>query len=371
MPELAQVFQRHGPRYLKHFGKRMLPGHRRALEDISRCRTEPLGGHVFECDHCGSRHYAYHSCKNRSCPKCCGADTSRWLEKRRGQLLPVTYFHLVFTLPAGLRELVRAHQKVLLGVLMRAAASSLLTLARDPRYVGGTIGILCVLHTWTRAMVYHPHVHCLVPAGALAPDTASWNHARRGFLVPVQALSEIFRARFLAMARKALPGLAFPDTLFERRWVVYAKPAVQGADKVLRYLARYVHRIAIVNSRIVGVTRETVTFRYKDSRNRCWKTMTLAALEFMRRFLQHVLPRGFHKVRGYGLLAPANRSLLFKAQQLLVQELADPDKTGASPCSDCPKPAQPEPRICPDCSIGHLILIARLLPQKRAPPCQA
>jgi hypothetical protein len=295
MPEIADIFRRYGAEYRERFGGAMLPGHQRALRDLADCRTESFGGHLAVCDHCGTWRYSYHSCRNRSCPKCHGNDTDRWLNERRRELLPIPYFHLVFTVPKELHGIFRSHQRVLYAILIRAAASSLMTLARDPRYVGGTIAVLCVLHTWTRAMVYHPHVHCLVPGGGLSDEGRSWLAARKRFLVPVRALSKIFRAKFMKLARRALPDQVFPESVWHTPWVVYSKPTIHGAEKVLMYLARYVHRIAITNNRILFVTDNTVTFRYKDSRKRRWNIMTLPAPEFMRRFLQHVLPRGFHK----------------------------------------------------------------------------
>jgi hypothetical protein len=295
MPELAEVFRQFAPRYLKRFQDRMLPSHIRALRDISACRTEALGGHVFQCDECATLHYAYHSCKNRHCPKCHGTDTRNWLEKWREKLLPVLYFHIVFTLPKEPREIVRAHQKVLLGILCRAAAYSLMKLASDPHFVGGAIGILAVVHTWTRAMVYHPHAHLLATGGGILPDGTRWLSARRGFLVPVTALSKIFRAKFMELARSALPGVIFPKSPWSKEWVVYTKPTVYGTEKVLSYLARYVHRVAITNGRIISIENGRIQFRYKDSREKIWKTISLEAMEFIRRLLQHVLPRGFHK----------------------------------------------------------------------------
>lgn len=211
MVELADIVGRHGEAYLSRFGNQILPSHRRALSDIADCRTATLGGRLFSCTSCGHQHYAYHSCNNRSCPKCSGARTGRWLAKREDDLLPVSYFHVVFTLPEPWRERVRSHQKQLLPLLMRAAAQSLLTLGADPRYLDGELGLLCVLHTWTRTLVYHPHVHCLVPAGALSRDDA-WKPARKGFCCPVRALSRLFRGKFPAWGNQLLPREECPPT---------------------------------------------------------------------------------------------------------------------------------------------------------------
>lgn len=280
------------------------------MADLAACRTEALGGQMYRCDRCGHAHPTYHSCRNRSCPKCHRTDTRRWLRHREQELLPVGHFHLIFTLPPALHRIVRSHQRILHAVLMNAAAHALMTLARDPKFLGARIGILAVLHTWGGALNHHPHVHFLVPAGGLSPDGSRWIPSRKHYLVPVQALSILFRARFMALARKALPQLRFPQSLWQTPWVVHCKPAIQGPHRVIQYLARYVHRIAITNRRILSTDERTVTFRYKDSRHQRWKTMTLDAQEFLRRFLQHVLPRGAHKVRYYGLLSPYHHHLL-------------------------------------------------------------
>ena len=292
MPGVTEVVRQFGPAYRARHDAAMLPSHRRALRDLTACRTPALGGQVHCCDSCGYEHYVYHSCRNRSCAQCHGAATADWLAAREAELLPVPHFHVVFTLPATLRDLVRAHQRVLLAALMTTAADSLQALAADPHYVGGTLGILAVLHTWTRALVYHPHVHCLVPAGALAPDGTTWRPARGNFLVPVRALSVRFRARFLARVKAALPDITIPPAVWQTPWVVYCKPTVQGSAQVLHYLARYVHRVAITDARICAITTDQVTFAYKDAHAPTWRRMTLRGEEFLRRFLQHVLPPG-------------------------------------------------------------------------------
>ncbi|MGH2671216.1 MAG: IS91 family transposase, partial [bacterium] len=290
MPSVAAVVRRFGAAYLARYHAAMLPSHRRALRDLAACRTAALGGHVTQCDACGAEHYVFHSCRNRSCPTCHGTVTAIWLAAREAELLPVPYFHVVFTLPSALRDVVRSHQRVLLHALMTTAAEAWQALARDPHYVGGTLGILAVLHTWTRALIYHPHVHCLVPAGALAPIAAApnasghtlpWRPARGTFLVPVRALSVRFRARFLARLRRVLPNVTVPPQVWQQPWVVYCKPTVQGSALVLRYLARYVHRVAISDARIRTSTAEQVTFTYKDAERQQWRTMTLSGMEFL------------------------------------------------------------------------------------------
>lgn len=360
MPELANIFRRYGPEYIARFGKNILPSHRRALHDIVDCRTEALGGHVMKCGHCQALDYSYHSCKNRSCPKCHGNDTQRWLRKRRTELLDTVYFHVVFTLPAEMREIVRSHQEVLYSILMRAAAHALLKLAADPKYVGAKIGMLAVLHTWTNTLSFHPHCHFLVPGIGVHSDRKSWLSSRKNFLVPVKALSPIFRAKFMKMAQDALPFIQFPAAVWKKEWVVYAKPSVQGSDKVLQYLARYVHRIAITSNRIQAIENDQVTFRYKqrrqqkENRQSPWKTMTLPAIQFMARFLQHVLPQGLHKVRYYGIWSPANRDLLKQFQQMQSE-----GKSGDAPVAEAEENGRAlrQTGQCRFCGLGLMILI--------------
>lgn len=365
MPNITDIFRTYGPSYRDQFGQRLLPTHRRTIQDITDCRTEVMGGHVFVCNHCKQLRYAYHSCKNRSCPTCHESDRKVWLEKRRQERLPVPYFHAVFTLPKELHEIIRSNQKIGYAILMEAAAISLMKLAADSRYVGGKIGMLSILHTWTRALVYHPHVHCLIPAGGLSPDRRYWMEARKNYLVPVKALSEIFRATFMALIRRKLPHVFFPQSLWEKSWGVYCKSSGHTADKTLAYLARYVHQTAITNSRILHAENGKITFRYKDSREHRWKTMTLDASEFMRRFLQHVLPPGFHKVRYYGLLSPRNRQYLDRIRQTLNQNAPVQKQEPQEP----PKhKSNPYFQLCPFCQKGTLIPIMVIPRQWRGPP---
>jgi hypothetical protein len=242
-------------------------------------------------------------------------------------------------------------------------------LAADEKYVGGQIGLLCVLHTWTRAMAWHPHIHCLVPGIGLSKDGQSRFPAGRNYLVPVAALSRIFRAKFMSLARKALPDVTFPESVWKSDWVVYSKPAAQGADKVLTYLARYVHRIVITNNRILSFQNGDVTFCYKDSQEHRWRTMTLPAAEFMRRFLQHILPKGFHKVRHYGLLHPANREKLKRLQETLNPPVESDTETEDKEIAKTTKAITRIARLrCPRCHNGFMVLVSILLPKRRAPP---
>jgi hypothetical protein len=269
-------------------------------------------------------------------------------------LLPVPYYHVVFTLPAELRRIVRSHQRALVSVLFRAAFESLQALCADPRFVGGKIGALAVLHTWTRTLEWHPHVHMLVPGGALAPDGRTWlpvRRRRKRYLVPIKALSKHFRGRFLHLARRALPGVAFPHVPWGKNWVVFAKPVVQGADKVLDYLGRYIHRTAIGDKALVACDDHSVTFRYRNSRSHQRRVMTLPAHEFLRRFLQHVPPQGMHRVRAFGLLHPRDRPTLRQLQLLLAPQEA-PEPTDVE---------QKRPRLrCTHCINAPLRLIRRL-----------
>jgi hypothetical protein len=367
MPGVADAVRQFGPAYRARYGAAMPASHRRALRDLTACRTPALGGQVHGCDTCGYEHYVYHSCRHRSCAQCHGAATADWLAAREGELLPVPYFHVVFTLPAALRDLARAHQRACLAALMTTAAESLQALAADPHYVGGTLGILAVLHTWTRALIYHPHVHCLVPAGALAPDGVTWRPARDDFLVPVRALSVRFRARFLARVKAALPDVAIPAAVWQTPWVVYCKPSVHGSAAVLRYLARYVHRAAITDARVIAVTDTHVTFSYKDARAHQWRRMTLGGEEFLRRFLQHVLPPGFHKVRYYGLWAPAAQPTRLRLQHQLGSPLeAVPPNAVADVAVVAPSRAAGALPPCPKCAAGTLHLVRRLAPCRGA-----
>lgn len=327
-----------------------------------------MGGHLYHCDRCGHPQYAYHSCKNRSCPKCQTDQTEAWLEQRRQELLDVPHFHLVFTLPQELHGIVRQHQRKMYGVLMKAAASSLMKLAADPRYVGGRLAIMAVLHTWTRTLGFHPHAHLLVPAGGVTKE-GCWVRARKDYLVPVKALSVIFRATFLKMARQALPGEKIPEVPWSKSWWIDCRPTVQGTEKVLQYLARYMFKTAFSNRRLISIDGGQVTFRYQKCGERRWRIMRLPAHEFIRRFLQHVLPRGTHKIRYYGLWNPSNRPLLRRVQ-LLVGASQIPTATQEATSDDrvvsADEPCQPR-RTCPLCRQGILVF-TKIMPRQPRPP---
>lgn len=369
MPELAEVFARYGPAYLERYGSAMLPSHRRAMQDILRCRTEAMGGQVFCCNRCGHPHYVYHSCRNRSCPKCHGEQTQAWLAQRRQELLPVGYFHLVFTVPQELRACLRSQQTELYSLFMQAAAQATLKLTADPHYVGGLVGILAVLHTWGRTLGYHPHLHCLVTGGGFDRQTQEWRSARPDYLVPVKALSRMVRDTFKDLLGPRLQSFNIPASVWQVPWNVNCQPVRNSIENVLNYLGRYVHRIAITNRRILDIDNGQVTFEYQDTADQQWKQMSLDAEEFIRRFLQHVLPQSFHKVRYYGLWAPGHRPLRRRLQLLL----ATPEHSSPSPAlpaSPTPEaPPDPEPLwTCPYCGQGQLLFTGLLPRRGRAPP---
>lgn len=311
MPTINEIVRRFGPAYLDRYGSAMLPSHRVALKALSECRTEKMGSHDQVCLDCGHVQKVFHSCKNRSCPLCFHKQTQNWLQVQEKRLLPVHYFHLVFTLPSQLRRIVRRHQKVLYPVLFKAAVTSLQSLAADKRYVGGQLGIMAVLHTWGGGMVYHPHLHLFVPGCGITPE-GEVHLSRKRYLVPVRALSKKFRGCFLSMARKAVPQENFSAAGDIKKWNVYAKPVkIDRTRRVLEYLGRYLHRIAISNSAIIGVNGEQITFRYKKTsrtgKRSTRETMNLHSMEFLRRFFQHVLPKGMAKIRYYGFLSSSSK----------------------------------------------------------------
>ena len=368
MLEVADIVRLHGAAYREQYGNTLNPDRKRALRDIAACRTPFFGGHVYQCDHCQEKVFSYHSCRNRSCPACHQSQTERWFSQQRQRLLPCSYFLVTFTLPAQLRPLARSHPKKIYGLLMKAAADALQKLVRDPRYVGARIGALAVLHTWTRAMLFHPHVHMLVTAGGVAQDDDSWvNSKHPRFLVPDPALSEIFRAKFCAGLKKAGLLRFVPTAVWKIRWVVHSQHAGRG-DKVLQYLGRYIFRIAIANSRLESLDNGIVGFRYRDNKTQQMRHVQLPATEFIHRFLQHVLPKGATKVRYYGLFSPACRSRLDRARQLLPS----PPLQATPAVSTSEETALPHststPHRCPYCHAGTLVLIETLSPQRSRSP---
>lgn len=383
--EVADILNRHGEAYLARH--RLSRGQLKVMGAIRACRTAALGGHVMRCSDCDHPTIAYNSCRNRHCPRCQGAAAKDWLADRQADLLPVPYYHLVFTLPAPIAAIAFQNKAEVYGLLFRAAAETLATIAIDPRHLGGRIGFISVLHTWGSAMTHHPHLHIIAPGGGLSPDGARWISCRPGFFLPVRVLSRLFRRLFLegltalhAAGRLAFHGdlgpfaeadafVAMLAPLRRADWVVYAKRPFGGPEAVLAYLARYTHRVAIANSRLVAMDRHGVTFRWKDYRARssgkAWrKTMTLTAHEFIRRFLLHVLPDGFHRIRHYGLLASSGRAgTIARIRQIIAA--ATPATTTADREAEISveqsDPVDERRPPCPCCG-GRMILVERFAP---------
>jgi Putative transposase/Transposase zinc-binding domain len=329
--ELADIFRTYGPAYRAQFSDRLLPSHRAAMWAIEHCRTEALGGHVYTCPDCDQTIYQYHSCRNRHCPKCQNEQAQHWLEQQRDLLLPVPYFMLTFTLPAPLRPIARSHQTLIYDLLFRTSAAATQHLAADPRFVGGQLGLVGVLHTWGRTLTYHPHVHYLIPAGGLAADQ-TWHSTPSDFLLPVKALSPIFRARFRDALRPTEIFDRIPTSVWQSDWVVHCQPVGNG-ETAFKYLAPYIFRVAISNSRILKLENDQVTFRYRATGTGQPELCTLAVQEFIHRFLQHVLPKSFVKVRYYGFLSAGHRAQLTAIRQQL----------GASPTGPTSSPATADP----------------------------
>jgi hypothetical protein len=294
----------------------MPANHLKAMFDIERCRTEAMGGQVYYCEHCDERHYSYRSCQNRHCPKCQNERANQWLEQQQELLLPVDHFMVTFTLPAELRAVARSNQQEVYNILFRTSAAALQELAFDPRFVGGQIGLVGVLHTWGRDQSYHPHIHYLVPGGGMSVDGQKWLPSRANFLVHVKPLGRLFRAKFRAELKKTELFEQVSAGVWQKEWVVHSK-AVNNGQAALKYLAPYIFRVAISNGRLVKLADDKVTFRYQEHKSGKTKYCTLPAEEFIRRFLQHVLPKSFIKVRYYGLFSPSQRPLLKQARQLL------------------------------------------------------
>jgi hypothetical protein len=381
--EVADIFRTSGPAYRSAHAGHLSLHQLKVMSAIENCRTAALGGHVEACEDCGHWRVAYNSCRNRHCPKCQGAAARTWLAEREADLLPVGYFHVVFTLPAEVADIAFQNKAAAYDLLFRAASETMLTIAADPKHLGARIGITAVLHTWGSALAHHPHVHLIVPGGGIALDGRRWISSRPAFILPVRVLGKLFRRLFLTrlIALHDAGRLAFFGAMAhlgdrrtflrhlspvrKKRWIVYAKAPFAGPEAVLAYLSRYTHRVAISNRRLIGFDEAGVTFSYKDYRrsgpNR-QRVMTLAVDEFIRRFLLHVLPRGFHRIRHYGLLAGAAR----KASLALARALLDV----APPLHDdiLEEPRDPRPP-CPCCG-GQMIIVETFARwcQPRAPP---
>jgi hypothetical protein len=379
--EVADIFRGHGPAWRRANAGHVSLGQLKVMSAIENCRTAALGGHVARCEDCAYTSIAYNSCRNRHCPKCQGASAKEWLADREADLLPVPYYHVVFTLPAAIADIAYQNKAVIYDLLFKASAETLITIAADPKHLGARIGITSVLHSWGSTMTHHPHVHMIVPGGGISLDGQHWVACRPGFFLPVRVLSRLFRRLLLEKliaAHKAghlkffgghvalADAQAFAAYLAPLRraeWVVYAKRPFGGPQAVLAYLSRYTHRVAIANSRLVACDRANVTFRWKDYRaDGRQKVMTLSTGEFIRRFLIHVLPQAFHRIRHYGLFASATRAdNIARARRLLDVPAAQPE-AGDTNCAQTNEPlAQP----CPGCG-GRMIIIERF--QRGASP---
>jgi hypothetical protein len=374
MPTIQDVVWQHGDAYLHAYGDTVLPSHRRALRAIAMCKTGALGGHQYQCQSCGYLHQVMHACRHRMCPGCQHQTAEAWLEKQAAQLLDVPYFHLVFTLPDVLRPIVASHQREMINTLFYAARQSLSDLCADARYLGGDIGMLMVLHTWSRTLLFHPHLHVLVPGVAITPDGDAVV-AKPNFLVPVYALSDRFRNLFLKRAQRRLPNVTFPEALTTTRFVTYSKSVPKHPGAVLSYFARYVNKTAISNHRLLAVTDTTVTFRYTDLKDTKRKTMTLPAHEFLRRLLCHTPMRGLHRIRHAGLLHPKKRPLLAKLQYTFGPKrgnnlAAEPDATETTNADHIPAEREDSGALqrsaCPMCGHAQWIRLHDLQP--RPPP---
>jgi hypothetical protein len=388
MPEVAEVFRRYGAGCRQRHGGSLSTAQRRVMTAVVRCRTAALGGHVEQCDACGHQRISYNSCRNRHCPKCQSLARAVWLEERRSELLPTPYFHVVFTVPDQIAAIAYHNKAVVYDILFRTAAETLSTIAADPEHLGTDLGFFAVLHTWGQVLLFHPHLHCVVAGGGLSPDRTQWIACRPNFFLPVRVLSRLFRRLFLEAVQKAFDTakLTFSGTLEPLRdrdtflrhlaparkieWVVYAKPPFAGPEQVLAYVARYTHRIGVSNDRLITVDNDTVRFRWRDYRhgNR-HRTMALAADEFIRRFLLHVLPRGFQRIRYYGFLANRCRhEKLVRCRELLC--IPPPPA-----CKEAPNYRDRYQEVtgsslieCPACHRGRMVVVDVVSPTESSPP---
>lgn len=393
--EVADVFRKYGEDYRKQHGSGMSLDQHRAMRAIEICRTAALGGHIDECDECAHQVISYNSCRNRSCPKCQGLAKAKWLQARKAELLPVEYFHIVFTLPNLLAPLAYQNKEVIHNILFKATAKTLLTIGADSKHLGAEIGFLAILHTWGQNLMYHPHLHCVVPGGGLSPDGKEWIPCRSGFFLPVRVLSRLFRNLFLKYLRKAFKKgkLHFSNNIIDLAtpkefellltecqktdWVVYSKRPFAGPDSVLDYLGRYTHRIAISNNRLLNMEDGKVTFTWKNYKKKGKRQiMTLEADEFIRRFLIHVPPSGFVRIRYYGFLANRHRKDKLKLcrTNLGEPEVIEKNETEAKDWGDhLQSLTGKDPFACPNCGKGRLNLKEDLKPipfpmRPRAPP---
>ena len=382
--EVADIFRRHGPEYRQRH--RLLPHQHRLMRAIEQCRTAALGGHVERCSHCSHQRISYNSCRNRHCPKCQNLARAQWLERRKGELLPVEYFHVVFTIPSQLHDLTFQNKQVVYNLLFQASAGAIQSIARDPKHLGADVGFFSILHTWGQNLTLHPHIHSVVTGGGLSPDRSRWIFTHPGFFLSVRVLSSRFRTLLLDALRQAFDGnqLEFHASIEPLRdpacfgrwlqslaqidWVVYAKPPFGGPRQVLEYLGRYTHRVAISNQRLLGFDDGRVTFQYKDYRHSGQerrKQMTLDAEEFIRRFLLHALPPGFQRIRHYGILASSQKKTLLALARQLLNVALHPVAPSVSEILQTLAvflAMTQSLRICPVCKAGTMEIVEYLFP---------
>ena len=367
MPEVADIFRQHGDQYRKthRLPIRML----KVMRAIESCRTAALGGHIDECTACGHVHISYNSCRNRHCPKCQGLAKEKWIRERNKDLLPVPYYHVVFTIPSELNDIVLRNQRELYNTLFRAVSETLMTLGKEEKYLGAEIGFITILHTWGQNLMDHPHIHCIVPSGGLSVQTRKWITGSKKFFIPVKVLSRMFRGKILCYLKRAYKNekLKFPgttshisqpevfqqliDKLYNKEWVVYSKIPFGGPKQVIEYLGRYTHKVAISNDRIIKITDAGVTFKWRDYRDKNnYKKITLDASEFIRRFLLHVLPGGFMKIRHYGLLSNRNRNTKLRECKELLQVQSEDIRAEEKSWHDIPlETIETNPSFCSKC----------------------
>ena len=386
--EVADIFRSHGPGYREVHGHEMPLRQLRAMRAIEICRTAELGGHVDECDHCGALRISYNSCRNRHCPKCQCLNKEQWLKARKEDLLPTQYFHVVFTMPEPLKPLALRNQKIFYDLFFKAVSDTLKELSRDPQHLGAEIGFIAILHTWSQTLMDHPHIHCIVTGGGLSSDGKRWITCKRNFFIRVEVLSRLLRGKLLHFLREAYDSgrLNFPGKiqhlkekkrftqlltdLYHQEWVVYCKPPFKSTETVIEYLGRYTHRVALSNERLVMSKGDTVSFRYRDRKdNDTIKLMTLDVSEFIRRFLLHILPEGFMKIRHYGILSNRNRKTkLLQCKKLL----GVPDDNNAAGHRESWQEllfriTGRDPSICPYCGKGKMV-VKELLSASAFPP---
>jgi len=388
--EISHIFRAFGAAYRDAHAHEMPLRHLRAMRAIEICRTAELGGHVDECDYCGALRISYNSCRNRHCPKCQCLDKERWLEAQKRDVLPTQYFHVVFTLPQDVRPIALRNQRVIYTILFKAVSETLKELAKDPTHLGAEIGFIALLHTWSQTLIDHPHIHCIVTGGGLSLNGTRWISCKKKFFIPVKILSRLFRGKFLAYFKDSCDSgkLLFPGKiahlkekpafeamltdLYRHEWVVYCKPPFKNAETVIDYLGRYTHRVALSNDRLVKFKGDQVTIRYRDSDDSDKiKCMTLDAFEFIRRFLLHILPDQFMKIRHYGILSNRNRNTKLPKCKEILGVSTNQNHEGEKPTWEelLTRITGIDPRLCPHCGKGRMLLKEALLPTiNRAPP---